>query len=56
MTKRILVAQALAQALVDYLKKRPYEEVFQLIGGLLQAPPEEEKPCPQPSSELKQPS
>lgn len=35
---QILIPRELAVRLVDYLKKRPYEEVHQLIGGLVNAP------------------
>ena len=37
----LIIPQELAQQLVNYLKTRPYEEVFQLIGQLLQLQPAE---------------
>lgn len=35
---QILVRTDLAQALVDYLKRRPYDEVSQLIQSLVACP------------------
>jgi len=35
---KVLISAELAQKIVDYLKHRPYEEVFELIHGILQAP------------------
>jgi hypothetical protein len=35
---QLLIPQALAQGIVDYLKARPYAEVHELIGGLLRLP------------------
>jgi hypothetical protein len=37
------IHQSTAQALIDYLKKRPYEEVYQLIAALLQLRKEEKE-------------
>jgi len=31
------ISPQLAQAIIDYLKHRPYSEVFELIHGILQA-------------------
>jgi len=38
---KLAVPANLAQAVVDYLKARPYEEVYALIAGLLQCGPVE---------------
>jgi hypothetical protein len=35
---QLLISADLAQKLIDYLKVRPYQEVYTLIGALLQAP------------------
>lgn len=35
---QLLVSAQLAQKLIDYLKLRPYHEVYSLIDGLLRAP------------------
>jgi hypothetical protein len=47
----LLIPRDLGKALVEYLKKQPYEQVHSLIGGLLNAPlattvsePPKEKP------------
>jgi hypothetical protein len=37
------IQRQVAQAVIDYLKKRPYEEVYHLIAALLQLQPEKEK-------------
>lgn len=37
-TTQLLVSAQLAQKLIDYLKLRPYHEVYSLIDGLLRAP------------------
>lgn len=34
--KTYVIPQPVAQALIDYLKTRPYVEVHELIGALLQ--------------------
>lgn len=36
--KHVLVSVGAAQALINYLKQRPYAEVFQLMDLLLKAP------------------
>jgi hypothetical protein len=35
---QVLLPQALHQAVIDYLKKQPYEQVHRLIGGLVNCP------------------
>ena len=42
----LLISQKQAQELVDYLKQRPFAEVFQLINGLLRLTP---APAPAPA-------
>lgn len=37
----LLVDQQLAQKIIDYLKVRPYQEVFELIHAILNAPREQ---------------
>ena len=37
---QVLVSVELAQKIIDYLKMRPYHEVYPLIDGLLRAPRE----------------
>ena len=41
--QQLVISQPLAQKVVDYLKTRPYEEVFQLIHPLLHLQPVSEK-------------
>lgn len=48
MTTHVAVPRDQAQKLVDYLKDRPYVEVYTLIEALRQAPPVRlEAPAPQ---------
>lgn len=42
----LLIPQKQAQELVDYLKQRPFAEVFQLINGLLRLQPAQPAPTP----------
>lgn len=35
---QVLVPVKLAQGIVDYLKRRPFEEVAEMINGLVRAP------------------
>lgn len=35
---QLLVSAELAQKIIDYLKLRPYQEVYVLIDGLLRSP------------------
>lgn len=37
-SQQLVISRKLAQSLVDYLKKRPFDEVFELINGLLRLP------------------
>jgi hypothetical protein len=53
--KHVVIPAALAQACVDYLKKQPYEQVFQLVAGLVQAPAFQPAPAPAPAPALAPP-
>lgn len=56
MEPHIIIPSRLAQAIVDYLKRRPFEEVAPLIEGLVKAPQaqiQEPAPAPTPEQEKK---
>lgn len=42
---QVLVPVKLAQSIVDYLKHRPFEEVAEMINGLVRSPRAEVKPA-----------
>ena len=49
--KQLLIPSSLAQRLLDYLKRRPYEDVAELVAELLRAPVAEVVP-PEPTGKV----